>query len=223
MAAGRTVAVAAAAAAVAVAAAAYGLAPQGPEWEGPSEARVHGSVSTASGSPIYGSPEAGITIVEFGDYQCHQCHNWFHNTKPILFEEYVDTGVANMVFVDMAFLGRDSQPAAQASHCAGDQGAYWEYHEALYESQGQRIDDGWAGSDELKGLADGLGLDAAEFGECLDSGKYRARVQENTAEAQRFGATGTPTFLIVSEGGREQTIVGAQPYQVFKRVLDSMI
>jgi protein-disulfide isomerase len=45
--------------------------------------RTHGSISTALGSPILGNPDAPITIVEFGDYQCHQCHNWFVNTNNI--------------------------------------------------------------------------------------------------------------------------------------------
>ena len=66
--------------------------------------RTHGTISTAMGSPILGDPSAPITIVEFGDYQCHQCYNWFHNTKPAIVEDYIETGKANLVFVDMAFL-----------------------------------------------------------------------------------------------------------------------
>jgi len=54
--------------------------------------RTHGSISTAMGSPILGDPLAPITIVEFGDYQCHQCHNWFVNTKPMIMRDYIETG-----------------------------------------------------------------------------------------------------------------------------------
>ncbi|MEO2220189.1 MAG: thioredoxin domain-containing protein, partial [Nitrosopumilus sp.] len=64
--------------------------------------RTHGSISTAMGSPILGDPSAPITIVEFGDYQCHQCYNWFHNTKPMIVRDYIETGKANLVFVDFA-------------------------------------------------------------------------------------------------------------------------
>ena len=96
--------------------------------------RTHGTISTAMGSPILGDTSAPITIVEFGDYQCHQCYNWFHNTKPAIVQDYIDTGKANLVFVDLAFLGRDSPKAAQASYCAEDQGMYWEYHDTLYNS-----------------------------------------------------------------------------------------
>lgn len=185
--------------------------------------RLHGTVSTTTGSAIIGSPSAPITIVEFGDYQCHQCYNWFHNTKPSIFENYVDTGKVNLVFVDLAFLGRDSPKAAQASYCAEDQGKYWEYHNQLYNSQESQIDNGWANSERLKSFAFSLGLDSELFDSCLDSGKYTKRVQSNIAEAKKLGISGTPTFFIVGPNGQQEKLVGAQPYSVFTQVLDSMI
>jgi len=186
-------------------------------------ARTHGTVSTTMGSSILGNSSAQITIVEFGDYQCHQCYNWFHNTKPTVFQNYVDTGKANFVFMDLAFLGRDSPKAAQASYCAEDQGKYWEYHNQLYTAQESQIDNGWANSERLKAFAFSLGLDMDLFDSCLDSGKYTKRVQYNIAEAKKLGANGTPTFFIISIDGQQQKLVGAQPYSVFKQVLDSMI
>ncbi len=187
------------------------------------DVRLHGTISTTMGSPIIGSPSAPITIVEFGDYQCHQCYNWFHNTKPAIFQNYVDTGKVNLVFVDLAFLGRDSPKAAQASYCAEDQGKYWEYHNQLYISQESKIDNGWANSERLKSFAFSLGLDSELFDSCLDSGKYAKRVQSNIAEAKKFGVSGTPTFFIVGPNGQQEKLVGAQPYSVFTQVLDSMI
>ena len=187
------------------------------------DARTHGTVSTTMGSSILGNPSAQITIVEFGDYQCHQCYNWFHNTKPTVFQNYVDTGKVNFVFMDLAFLGKDSPKAAQASYCAEDQGKYWEYHNQLYTAQESQIDNGWANSERLKAFAFSLGLDMESFDSCLDSGKYTKRVQYNIAEAKKLGANGTPTFFIISIDGQQQKLVGAQPYSVFKQVLDSMI
>jgi protein-disulfide isomerase len=184
--------------------------------------RTHGSVSTAMGSPILGDPDAPITIVEFGDYQCHQCFNWFHNTKPAIMQDYIDTGKANLVFVDFAMLGRDSPVAAQATYCAEEQGAYWAYHDLLYNSQ-QGIDDGWANAERLQAFAFSLELDMDLFDRCLESGKYQKRVQNNLGEARTQGATGTPTFVIVGPSGAEQKIGGAQPYSVFKSVIESMI
>ena len=185
--------------------------------------RTHGSISTALGSPILGDPLAPITIVEFGDYQCHQCYNWFHNTKPMIMRDYIETGKANLVFVDFAFLGRDSPKAAQASYCAEDQNMYWEYHNSLYTSQESKIDNGWASSERLKAFAFNLNLDMELFNECLDSEKYSKRVQYNSQQARDNGVRGTPGFFIVGSDYDQQQIGGAQPFSVFQRILDSMI
>ncbi len=184
--------------------------------------RKHGTISTAMGSPIMGDPLAPITIVEFGDYQCHQCYNWFHNTKPLIFQDYIETGKANLVFVDLAFLGDDSPKAAQASYCAEDQGMYWDYHDILYTSQEPKIDGGWANTERLKAFAFSLGLDMELFEGCLDSGKYSKRVEYNIQQARDHGVRGTPGFFIVGPNGQEQ-LGGAQPFSVFKQVLDKMV
>ena len=122
-------------------------------------------------SPILGSAGAQVTIVEFGDYQCEMCHSWFHNTRGTIIDNYVDTGKVNIVFVDLAFLGSDSPIAAQATHCADDQGKYWEYHSILYYKQ-EGIDNGWASKSMLKEYASELKLDSDQFAGCIDSAKY---------------------------------------------------
>ncbi|MDH3618011.1 MAG: DsbA family protein [Nitrosopumilus sp.] len=185
--------------------------------------RTHGDVSTAMGSPILGDPSAPITIVEFGDFQCHACYNWFHTHKPAIYENYIATGKANLVFVDLAFLGRDSPVAAQASYCAEDQGMYWEYHDMLYNSQESQIDNGWANSERLKAFAFSLGLDMTLFESCLDSGKYSKRVQYNVSEAKKHGARATPTFIIVGPDNQQEQFQGGQPYSTFKQIMDNMI
>ncbi len=185
--------------------------------------QTHGSISTSLGSPILGSPDAPITIVEFGDYQCHQCYNWFHNTKPMIMRDYVDTGKVNLVFVDFAFLGKDSPKASQATYCADDQNMYWEYHNSLYDSQESKIDSGWANSERLKAFAFNLNLDMELFNECLDSEKYSKRVQYNSQQARDNGVRGTPGFFIVDSDFNQKQISGAQPFSVFKKILDSMI
>ena len=184
--------------------------------------RTHGTISTAMGSPILGNPSAPITIVEFGDYQCHQCYNWFHNTKPAIFQEYIETGKVNLVFVDLAFLGRDSPKAAQATYCAEDQEMYWEYHDVLYTSQEPKIDSGWVNTERLKAFAFNMELDMELFDSCLDSEKYSKRVQYNIQQARDHGVRGTPGFFIVGPDGQEQ-LGGAQPFSVFKQILDTMI
>jgi len=183
--------------------------------------RTHGTISTAMGSPILGDPSAPITIVEFGDYQCEMCYRWFHTSKPQIVENYIETGKANLVFVDLAFLGRDSPKAAQATYCAEDQEQYWEFHDMLYNSQ-EHVDSGWANSQRLKAFAFNLGLDMELFESCLDSGKYSKRVQYNIDQARNQGVRSTPTFIVVGSDQQKQ-IGGAQPYEAFKKVFDSMI
>ena len=183
--------------------------------------QTHGTVSTAMGSPILGSESAPITIIEFGDYQCEQCYKWYHNTKDSIVQNYIETGKANLIFVDLAILGRDSPKAAAATYCAEEQGKYWEYHDLLYTHQ-EGVNSGWANSERLKAFAFSLELDTELFDSCVDSGKFSKRVQINTNEAKKQGATGTPTFIIVNSDGEQQKIGGAQPYSVFQKVLDSM-
>jgi len=184
--------------------------------------REVGSVDVSLGSPLLGSENAPVTIIEFGDYQCPNCKKWFLNTKPDIMTNFIDTGKANLVFVDIAFLGKDSIPASSATYCAQDQGRYWDYHSFLYSNQ-MSIDNGWANVDSLKGYAYNLGLDMDLFVSCIESGKYENRVQINTNESTKNGITGTPTFIIVGPQGQQERIVGPQPFTVFEKIIDSML
>ena len=174
-------------------------------------------------SPILGSAEAQITIVEFGDYQCEMCHSWFHNTRGTIIDNYVDTGKVNIVFVDLAFLGSDSPIAAQATHCADDQGKYWEYHSILYYKQ-EGIDNGWASKSMLKEYANELKLDSDQFANCIDSAKYAKNVQNSYNDAVKMKVSSTPTFYLFNhENGMVEKISGAQPLSVFVKTIDSML
>ena len=184
--------------------------------------RQIGTVDTSYGSPIMGSSDAPITIIEFGDYQCPNCKKWFLNTKPDIITNYIDSGKANLVFVDIAFLGKDSVPASVATYCAEEQGKYWDYHGFLYSNQ-LSIDNGWANSDSLKGYASNLGLNMDMFVSCLDTSKYQKRVEFNTEEALRNGVTGTPTFFIVGPDNMQEKINGPQPFAVFEKIIESML
>jgi len=181
-----------------------------------------GTVDTSLGSPLLGSLDAPVTIIEFGDYQCPNCKKWFLSTKPDIVTNYIDTGKVNLVFIDIAFLGKDSIPASIASYCAEEQGKYWDYHSFLYSNQ-MSIDNGWANSESLKGYAYNLGLNMDMFVSCLDSEQYLKRVQFNTEEAQNNGVTGTPTFFIIGPNGIQEKIVGPQPFSVFEKVIESML
>ena len=180
-------------------------------------------VNLENGSPPLGSESAPVTIVEVGDYQCEACYHWFHNTRSTLIDNYIETGKAKLIFVDLPFLGRDSPIAAQASYCAEDQGKYWEYHTILYTFQDGPPDSGWADRDRLNSFAFSLDMNIDEFNECMDSSKYKKRVKANYDEAVKNGANSTPTFIIISQDGAIEKFAGAQPYPVFASMIESML
>ena len=180
-------------------------------------------INLENGSPALGSESAPITIVEFGDYQCEACYAWFHHTRDTLIDNYIETGKAKLVFVDLPFLGRDSITAAQASYCAEDQGKYWEYHTMLYTFQDGHPDSGWADRDRLNAFASSLAMNMDEFNECMDSSKYKKRVKANYDEAVKNGAQSTPTFILISQDGKTEMFAGAQPYSVFAATIESML
>ncbi len=168
-----------------------------------------------------GGDEARIRIVEFGDYQCEGCYNWFQNTKPIIAEKYFDTGKVDFVFFDFPFLGVDSVEAANASWCAQEQDMYWEYHDKLYNSQ-RDVDDGWANPSNLKSYASEFGLDMEKFSECIDEGKYVERVNFFKEIGFENCVDETPTFFIIGPDRNTQRIDGAQPFEVFQNIISQM-
>ena len=181
-------------------------------------------INLENGSPPLGSESAPITIVKFGDYQCEACYYWFHNTRSTLIDNYIETGKAKLVFLDLPFLGRDSITAAEASYCAEDQGKYWEYHTMLYTFQEvEAYDSGWADRDRLNAFASSLNMNMDEFNECMDSSKYKNRVKANFDEAVRNGVQSTPTFILISQDGKTEMFAGAQPYSVFAATIESML
>ena len=182
-----------------------------------------GNIDVTMSPPIEGVEDAPITIIEFGDFQCPKCDQWFQNEKPTIKQNYIDTGKANLYFVDFTFLGDDSMTAANASYCAEEQGKYWEFHSHVYNNQGG-INEGWASSSNLKLFASDVGLDVVAFDECLDSGKYDDKVAYNTSVGASNGVEGTPAFFIVDNSdGTTERIDGPQSSDIFAEVIDEMM
>jgi protein-disulfide isomerase len=128
---------------------------------------------------------------------------------------YVDKGIVRFGYQHFAFLGQESQWAAQASECAADQGAFWPYHDYLYEHQAGE-NGGAFSQDNLKRFARELELDTDAFNTCLDSGKYSTTVGQETAYGQSLGVRGTPTFFV-----NGQLLVGAQPFEAFQKAIEA--
>ena len=122
-----------------------------------------------------------------------------------------------MGYFNFAFLGEESQWAAEAAECAGDQDAYWEYHDYLFSHQNGE-NQGAFSKDNLKKFAVELKLDAQAFNECMDSGKYTQLITDQTNFARQLGVQSTPSFLVNGQG-----VVGAQPFDSFKQLIDGLL
>ena len=117
---------------------------------------------------------------------------------------------------------KDAFKAAEATHCAREQGKYWELHDRLFARQRE------LGRDDLTRHARALGLEVAAFDRCLDAGKHADAIRKDLAEARRLGATGTPTFFlgVTDPAGsqiRATRMVGAQPYSAFKEAIEGLL
>jgi protein-disulfide isomerase len=168
-----------------------------------------------------GSESAELNLVEFGDYQCPFCKKFFDETEPQIMTEYVDSGKAKFYFLDVSIVGDDSIILAQGSWCADEQEKYWEYHDYMYTNQGEE-NSGWGTPEKVKMLARNIsGLDSEKFNACLDSKKYESRSQQLTSFANQIGLTGTPTMFVGNSERGYIKIIGAQPYEVFKKTINA--
>ncbi len=163
-------------------------------------------VST-DGDPSVGPDDAPVTIVEFSDFNCPYCRKFHQETFEPLMSTYGDR--IRFVYRDFPITSAESFVAAQAANCAGRQGAYWPFHDALF-SGGLGL-----GRAAYEAYAQQLGLDVQALGACLDSGEEAAEVTADARTASELGVTGTPTFFI-----NGIPLVGAQPLSEFSRVIE---
>ena len=155
-----------------------------------------------------GPEDAPITIIEFSDYQCPFCRRWHQEVYQPLLAAY--PGKIKLVYrhLPLTSIHPDAFPAAEAAMCAGEQNAYWQYHEKLFASE-------LLGTEVYKQYAQELGLDMTTFEACITDHKYQQAIQEDSDFAVNLGVRSTPTFFV-----NGLAIVGAQPLEVFKQVID---
>jgi protein-disulfide isomerase len=173
-----------------------------------------------NGSPILGNPNAPITLIEFGDYQCHFCNVFFHTTEDSILKNYVETGKVRMIFKDYNIIGPDSVNASHGAHCAKDQGLFWEYHDILY-SNWTGENNGWASSENLGRFAQEIGLDMNIWSECMLSEIHSQTILASNENARSLELTGTPAFFIIGSDGKTTKLFGAQPFETFERVFEN--
>jgi protein-disulfide isomerase len=180
-----------------------------------------------------GDPNAPITIEEFSDFQCPYCARFHEQTEPLLRQYYIDTGKVRLVYRSMGNWvsgniggGRtESQDAALAAYCAGDQNKFWEMHAALFANAlGEDV--GSYTDRRLEAIAEKAGLNMDEFRSCYNSGKFKDRVQQDLQDGRAAGISGTPGFLIsYTVNGQKKTrlIEGAQPFSAFQVELEAAL
>ncbi len=170
---------------------------------------IHRYDVSVDDDPSLGPTDAPITIIEFSDFNCPYCRRWHEQAFPALMAAYPDQ--IHFVYRDLPVVGGGAVglEAAQAANCAGDQGAYWEFHNLLFS--------GTFGlsRDAYRQYAAALGLDPQALAECIDTGYHEAEVQADLQYALQMGVSSTPTFFV-----NGIAIVGAQPAQVFQQVID---
>ena len=172
--------------------------------------------------PFKGAPNARVAIVEFSDYQCPFCARFERDTYPQLIKDYVDTGKVKYVWRDLPLesIHPNAFRAAEAAHCAGEQGRFWEMHDVLFTNSTN------LGADALPKHAETANLNTASFQQCLASGRHAAAIRQDMTDAGTLGVTATPSFLIgvVQPNGTVKVtkkLVGAQPYSEFKAAIDN--
>lgn len=176
-----------------------------------------------SKEPSKGAAAAKVAVIEFSDYQCPFCGRYDKDTYPQLIKDYVDTGKVKYVFRDMPLdFHKNAFKAAEASHCAGEQGRFWEMHDRLFANQSNLA------PEDLVKHAAALQLDTAAFQQCLDSGRFATDIKKDIVDAGNAGISGTPSFLIgtVQPNGTVKVVkklVGAKSYDDFKAALDAVL
>ena len=193
------------------------LAPVAPSAQGDQGGGLLGELSVApevGDAPFLGDPNAPVTMVEFSDYECPFCNQFFDQTLARIKSEYVDTGKVKFVYKDFPIVSihPQAQKAAESARCVreqlGDNG-YWAMHDMLFEGQQQ------LGVTSFKQWARELGVNGAQFDSCLDSGKYAEAVGADVDEGVALGVNGTPTLFI-----NDVRVVGAVPFEQIAGVIE---
>lgn len=147
-----------------------------------------------------GNPDAPVTIEVFEDFQCPACQAYSQQIEPLLMKNEVASGQVLYIFRHFPFIDdrsvtKESDQAANASMCAGEQGKFWEYHDMVYanwdgENQGAYTDK------RLVAFAEALGLDMTKFNTCFKADTYQDEIKKDLDLVAQLGINQTPTILV---------------------------
>jgi protein-disulfide isomerase len=173
-----------------------------------------------AGDPYRGNPEAKVVVVEYSDFQCPACAEFANETQPAVQQKYVDSDQIMWVFKNLPLSSNPHAPvAAAAGECAVDQGKFWEMHDQLFATVTS-----WAVEEPdppLRALAQGLGLDQAEFDACLSGRQAMERVLEDVYNSMLV-TNSAPTFVILHNGIGDVTR-GALSAERFNGILEQIM
>ena len=170
--------------------------------------------------PQLGDANARVTIIEFGDYQCPYCRQFWRETFPRLKKEYIDTGKVRFIYRDYPQpVHPEAMLSAMAAECADDQGKYYEFHDKIFREQDRRGRDVVRyRAPELKRWAADITLDPTAFNACLDEERHKDEVSKDYKDLEGLGLEGTPIFFV---NGR--VLVGAHPFATFQKVIEDFL
>ena len=175
-----------------------------------------------------GDPDAPITILEFGDFQCPACQQFATFVKPEIDLTYVQSGIANFVFHDYPITGGHPHAfyAARAARCALDQGDqnFWPFHDQLFSHQATWSMSAAPPTNAFASYASAIGLDEDEFTGCLRSDRHADVVSANMRLGLELGVSGTPTIFVSKKGGGAGIrVVRWNEFAGFKEVIDRLL
>ncbi|MHC1725207.1 MAG: thioredoxin domain-containing protein [Syntrophobacteraceae bacterium] len=158
------------------------------------------------GAPAQGPPEAPVMIVEFSDYECPACRSTHEVVKKV---KAAYGSSVQWVYKDYPLRRHKyAFKAAEAAHCADDQGNFWEYQDLLFNADDLAVEN-------LVKIAGELGMSKDKFSRCLNDSKYKEMVEKNVQDAARVGVDRTPSFII-----NGSVYVGGHAFEKFKQVID---
>ena len=171
-----------------------------------------------------GEDQAPVLLEVYSDYQCPFCGRYYIEAIKPMIKDYVDAGKVKLLYKDIAFEGEGSQRAAEAVHCANDQGKFWEYHDKITTTRYQANNNQIYDKTNLIKAAQELGLDECEFTLCLESGKYTKLVKNDTQGAWSK-INGTPTSFLNSKmvANDKGENLGAMSYEMLKSTIDELL
>jgi protein-disulfide isomerase len=152
-----------------------------------------------------GSPQAPLTLVEYGDLQCPICARWTTDALPTIVRDYVRPGKVRLVFRGLGFLGSDSEKALRTALAAAPSGKLWNVVDLLYRNQGAE-NSGWVSDGLLRGVLASASLDADAILAQRSSDTVTAEMAAARLAATNDRVPGTPTFMLGPTGGELSTV-----------------